>query len=42
LNFSPWGISLFPIVFSLSFFTIIFSIIGAYRQYKKHVANAHM
>lgn len=32
LNYSPWGITLYPILFSLSFFILITSAIACYRR----------
>ncbi len=39
LNFSPLGISIYPITICLSFLTIILSILGSYRQYKKYISE---
>jgi len=40
LNFTPLGIRLFPIIISLSVFTALFSIGGAFRQYLSVRAHA--
>lgn len=34
LNYSPWGITLYPILFSLSFFILITSAIACYRRFR--------
>jgi uncharacterized membrane protein len=33
LNFSPWGIRLHPVVFSLAGLVLVFSVVSAFRQY---------
>ncbi len=34
LNYTPFGIRLYPVIFSLSALSIILSFIGAYRKYE--------
>ncbi len=34
LNYTPWGIRLDPVFFSLSMLTIVFGLIGVYRKYE--------
>ncbi len=33
LNYTPWGIRLWPVVYSLAFYMVLLAIIAAYRKY---------
>lgn len=39
LNYTPWGIRIGPILFSISGFTLIFAAISAYRRSKNYGTN---
>lgn len=39
LNYTPWGIRLTPIVFSLAVFTVGLSLVGLGRQYRRSVES---
>lgn len=41
LNYTPWGIRLGPILFSLSAFTLVFTVICAWRRSRAWRGGAH-
>jgi len=39
LNYTPWGIRLTPVTFSLSIFTLLMGLVASYRKYKVAIAE---